>query len=178
MVTSAWLPGRLPTKAHFSGEHLTACLTAKAHFSAGVSSRRFPSGFPRKPVKTLPSRRYALGWYASWYARNPGCWLLGEILRSVCTADRLKTEPVDFGGPHWWLRLAGRDGNTRFACSGGHPVWASTEQAAQLLAKLSIQRAAQPRVFGTVRACARGPTRFEIQVGAAPAHRFRTTAQK
>ena len=35
---------------------------------------------------------------------------------------------------------------------GGHPAWANTKQAAQHLVKLSIQRAAQPRVFRTVRA--------------------------
>ena len=78
MVTSAWLPGRLPTKAHFSGEHLTACLTAKEHFSAGVSKGRYAAWYERKatcePVKTLHFGRYTLGWYASWYARNRGCW--------------------------------------------------------------------------------------------------------
>ncbi|TCP15069.1 hypothetical protein EV674_12667 [Simplicispira metamorpha] len=84
---------------------------------------------------------------------------------AVHPGDRLKNEPVDFGGATLvaapgrpWrespLRPLGanRDCPLWVARSGGHPVWANTEQAAQHLVKLSIQRAAQPRFFRTVRA--------------------------
>ncbi len=85
-------------------------------------------------------------------------------MRPVYAAYRLKIEPVmlcDLGvaapGRPWrgspLCPLGGKPGLPALvARSGGHPVWANTEQAAQHLVKLSIQRAAQPRVFRTVRA--------------------------
>ncbi len=69
MVTSAWLPGWLPTKAHFSGDHLTAFLTAKLHFA----------GLVDRPVDGESALR--------WRARNSGCNSETPLLEQVFPAS-------------------------------------------------------------------------------------------
>ena len=44
----AWLTDWLTPKPQFSGARVTVAVTVKQHFGEGVSSLKFPAGFPRK----------------------------------------------------------------------------------------------------------------------------------
>ena len=79
---TALVDGPVDGETALFGEHVTAAVTpavtAKAYFAGRCARMRCAVWCALKaacePVKTLHIERYALGWYASWYARNRGCW--------------------------------------------------------------------------------------------------------
>ena len=79
---TALVDGPVDGETALFGEHVTAAVTpavtAKAYFAGRCARMRCAVWCALKaacePVKTLHIERYALGWYASWYARNRGRW--------------------------------------------------------------------------------------------------------